>query len=299
MIHHFSILLLFVDSSFLFYFTINHTAMYTRGFESGKDPRYPHAFVYRHPMFLMGDWETCLKMKLPDKNDQQQAAVTSRTEVAGGKAYPTEASCHDRVFHEQQGSTRRDTVAGVVKVDSSPTSTVVRSVAPQARVYSNMGPNLPSWNDYRRLSEESATKVSSSMQNQAVELFQMGLLDSCILGGGAFLGATLGLDTMMSPLFTSAMGGYADLGDYAMPRRLGSASLPFRIQGGQIINDTPMMPSDDEVRNATQEIVSAAIDALRPKSQIDLDTMTDLFLERSKSRLSSRPFSIMGSRNTA
>ena len=209
-------------------------------------------------MFLMGDWETCLKMKLPDKNDQQQAAVTSRTEVAGGKTYPTEASCHYRVFHEQQGSTRRDTVAGVVKVDSSPTSTVVRSVTPQASVYSIMGLNLPSWNDYRRS-----------------------------------LGATFGLDIMMSPLFTSAMGGYADLGDYAMPRRLGSASLPFRIQGGQMINDTPMMPSDDEVHNATQKIVSAAIDALRPKLQNDLDTMTDLFLERSKSRLSSCPFSIM------
>ena len=276
-----------------------------RGFEPVKDPRYPRANVYRHPMFLKGDWETCLKMKLPDKNDQQQAAVTGRTEVAGGKSYPTEAYCHDRVFHEQQGSTRRDTVAGVAKVDSSPTPTVVRSVTPQTSVYSNMGPNLPSWNDYRLLSEESATKLSSSMQNQAFALFQMGLLDSFILGGDLSLGATTGLDIMMSPLLTSAMGGYADLVGYAKPRLLGIASLPFRIQGGHMINATPMMPSDDEVRNATQKIVSAAIDALRPKSQTEtigsprLDTLIDLFLERSMSRLSSCPLSIMGSRNTS
>ncbi len=256
-------------------------------------------------MFLRGDWETCLKMKLPDKNDQQQAAVTGRPEGAGGKAYPTEAYCHDRVFHEQWESTHRDTVAGVMKVDSSPTSTGIRSVTPQASVYSNMEPNLSSWNDYRRLLEKSTTKVSPSMHNQALAPLQMGLLDPFILGGDASIGATIGRGIMMSPFLTSDMGGYADLGDYAKPRRLGSSSLPFRIQGGQMRNATPMMPSDDEVRNATQEIVSAAIDVLHPKSQIEtigstsLDTVTNLFLENSKSRLSSCPFSIMGSRNTA
>lgn len=92
---------------------------------------------------------------------------------------------------------------------------------------------------------------------------------------------------------------------------------PQRMQS-QAINKANRAPSDAEVRSATQDIVSAAIDVLRPagarRVTVDrplpgmgsdnggtsrLDAMTDLFLERSRARLSSRPVSLMGPRRSS
>ncbi len=77
--------------------------------------------------------------------------------------------------------------------------------------------------------------------------------------------------------------------------------------GDRITIPSSATPSDADVRSATQDIVSAAIDALRPKrrrlsidhlpssgSSVCLDIMTEMFLERSRKVLSSRPVSIMG-----
>ena len=65
-----------------------------------------------------------------------------------------------------------------------------------------------------------------------------------------------------------------------------------------------MTPSDTAVRIATQEIVSAAIDALHPMSRVEsilgtrVDATADLLLKSSNARLSYPPFSTTESWNT-
>ena len=100
------------------------------------------------------------------------------------------------------------------------------------------------------------------------------------------------------------------LGDTGGMSRAHIDAQRLQMHGDRIMFPSTSTPSDAEVHSATQNIVSAAIDALRPKrrrltvdqlppnsgSTAYLDVMTEIFLERSRKVLSSRPVSIIGSR---
>ncbi len=261
-------------------------------------------------MFLKGDWETCFKIELPNADDRQQVLAKGRSKRVANS--PSEARYHapsvakiDRGLHESEESNPR----GVANLDSSS-----RTFSHQA---SANGLNLPPWMDYSRcLLEKSATKASQVMQIVAVPSC-MGLSNSVVLGGDVPMsmidqyaphGVTTGLDMMMSCFPTS------DSGGHAMPGRIKNMSLGsvpsihddhgqlllHRLMGGQITT-----LSDTAVCIATREIVSAAIDALSPKSRMEsilstrVDATADLFLMRSNARLSYPPFSFTESRNMA
>lgn len=139
------------------------------------------------------------------------------------------------------------------------------------------------------------------------------------------------VDMMPMNMMTSGMLSSSNLGRTRRMPLSHSFQQQMQGKGGMGMNGsaTAAAPSDAEVRSATKDIVSAAMNALRPNKEsvqepvqtdanprprkcrrhtIDappsaigqagassrLDAMTDLFLERSLARLKSRPAGIMG-----
>ena len=139
------------------------------------------------------------------------------------------------------------------------------------------------------------------------------------------------VDMMPMNMMTSGMLSSSSLGRTRRMPLSHSFQQQMQGKGGMGMNGsaTAAAPSDAEVRSATKDIVSAAMNALRPNKEsvqepvqtdanprprkcrrhtIDappsaigqagassrLDAMTDLFLERSLARLKSRPAGIMG-----
>mmetsp|Transcript_17419 Transcript_17419/g.37608 ORF Transcript_17419/g.37608 Transcript_17419/m.37608 type:complete len:595 (-) Transcript_17419:108-1892(-) len=204
--------------------------------------------------------------------------------------------------------------------------------------YSNLGPKFSSMKEnlmYRSLLQESMG--GQGIQDRSASLRQTKLqlstsLASTMMGyshPSMKTGTTLPMNHRRASLDAgtgSYMSSSSVMGNHnAMLRRMERMPMPFasgfhhghpqpqqeQHMQGQMLN-TATTPSDAEVRSATEDIVSAAIDALRPESRrhaisrvcnggstSHLDAMTDVFLERSMARLSSRPVAIMGPRKIA
>lgn len=325
------------------------------GFDVVKDPQYPQVNVYNHPMFQNGDWEACLRMKLPDPNDQQvmsQARVNHINNVAEkNQVLANNNSRNDRmpeppaspvpeVVAEANRPSPRTTVHSVtppmteeikniIAMQSSFSAfeaALLERAVTQTK-FSNLGPKFSSMKEslmYRMRGQGMQDPFASLRQTKLQSSSSLGSPMMGYLHPSMKTGNTLPMNYRRVTVDGGTGGNYMSSSvmgnDIAMLRRMERMPRPFAgLHNGrpqpqqethmpsQMMNTRPT-PSDAEVRSATEDIVSAAIDALRPKSRrhtishvntSELDAMTDMFLERSMARLSSRPTAIMGPRKTA
>ena len=341
-----------------------------RGFETIKDPQYPQVNVYQHPQFREGEWETCLDIKLPDPTEKQQQVTSSaqgkETRKGSPRQEPMQGEEPASPRHQQvmgdisllspPGTVRSVTPPGVLplsdaalleRVSSQSGVAAAGSSQPQ---YSNLGPKFATMEEnllYRRLLHQSMggqgiqePAVSSTSLMHQHQQFQQTLLQRGGSQGRMMHGSGMPMnhrratiDMMPSNMLRNMGAGAMSSMSFGAASSTGLGNVSAQQQQQQL-QQTMLMrqttPSDDEVRSATQDIVGAALNALRqnettvqqrqPQQQprpvhrsrrhtVDalpsysttaastsrLDAMTNMFLERSLARLQTRP-AIMGPR---
>ncbi|KAL3770807.1 hypothetical protein ACHAWU_006366 [Discostella pseudostelligera] len=318
------------------------------GFEVLKDPNYPFVNVFRHPMFRKGDWEGCLQIQLPDREQastgRYQADATSRRK--SNRSNSPLSPIQNDVAEE---ATTRSVTPPKASSSSTNLNLLERRASAQVQteaLHPNLGlllSSLPTNNAINR------RVTIDSVPDEATLAFQLKLRE-CLLpwrnqgrmaaGMGNLDLQTIGRSSSMpmrrASLNDINMAAVAERirldGNFSLPMNnyrcpsldeLGAAMTPAYIKSHlqlqQMQRDRTMLfaplsttPSDAEVRSATQDIMTAAIDAMLPKrrrlsidhlpnsgSTVHLDVITEIFLERSRKVLSSRPVSIMGPRSAA
>lgn len=298
-----------------------------RGFEVLKDPNYPFVKVFKHPMFRKGDWEGCLQIQLPGASNRMQVSEKGQTAVTSRRKnyIPSLSLSLIPNVSVEEVSTR-----SVTPPKASSSSDLFDRLASAQTEMGQLLSSLPTNNFmYRRVTYDPTP-------DEATAMFQQKLRECLLLGRnqGRMGDSELKTSTNSMPMFHRR----ASLND--MDARVaehmqfnGNVCLPMNYRRPSLGNsgdmslayvntqqlqkfhqDKIMIPSsssDADVRSATQDIVSAAIDVLRPKrrritvdclpssgSSVCLDVMTEIFLERSRKVLSSRPVLMMGTRST-
>jgi hypothetical protein len=293
-------------------------------------------------MFRKGDWEGCLQIQLPDR----EQASTGRRQADAASRRNNNLS-NSPLSPIQNGVAEEATTRSVTppKASSSSTHLLERLASAQAQteaLHPNLGlllSSLPTNNVINR------RVTFDSVPDEVTVAFQLKLRE-CLLprrnqgrmsGVGNLDLQTIGRSSSMpmrrASLNDINMAVVAERmrldGNFSLPMNYRSPSLddmgagmtPAYIKSQlqlrqmqrkrTVFAPSSTTPSDAEVRSATQNIMTAAIDVILPKrrrlssdhlpnsgSTVHLDVMTEIFLERSRKVLSCRPVSIMGPRST-
>jgi len=269
------------------------------GFDTVNDPRYPFVNVYKHAMFQEGDWEGCLQMKLPDLNDQQvmsqaQAGADEKIKNISRKGPSPEHSASSAapkvvVAANNYLSLGRSVTLSLNEKPESDTATTTQQTSPTNACKAAFLELAVTQTNIHQQHSNLGPVFSSKKEN----LIRRSTLD-------AYTGGNLMSSSSSIIINDSIL--------RRMEQRHFSHGQEKPVQG-QMLN-TNTTPSDAAVLLATGGIVSAAMDALRPisrKHTIDhvytngnvtsrLDAMTTAFLQRSMTKLSRRPTSIIGPR---
>jgi hypothetical protein len=280
-------------------------------------------------MFQKGDWEGCMQIKLPDPSHPKSSDVE--------KGQPTVSSRNNRNLPDSQ-------MPPIVSADDVTTNT--RSVTPPnafsgAELFRRLAATQP---EVIHPNSSFESILSSLQTNNAMNrrvtydptpddstaFFEKQILRDCLIrnlelqsmnrsSSMPMLHRRASLNDMnmrvvglmhLNGNICHPMHRRLSLGDTGGMSRAHIDAQRLQMHGDRIMFPSTSTPSDAEVHSATQNIVSAAIDALRPKrrrltvdqlppnsgSTAYLDVMTEIFLERSRKVLSSRPVSIIGSR---
>lgn len=251
-------------------------------------------------MFHKGDWERCLQIQLPGASNRMQASEKGQTAATSKrKDYIPSLS----IPLVPNVSAEEATTRSVTPLKASSSSDLFERLASAQTEMGRLLSSLPTNNImYRRVTYDPTP-------DEATAAFHQKLRECLLLGrnhgrmGDSEL-KTIGRTNSM-PMFHRR----ASLND--MSSAYVNAQQLQKFHQDKVMIPSSMPPSDADVRSATQDIVSAAIDALRPKrrritvdclpssgSSVSLDVMTEIFLERSRKVLSSRPVLMMDLRST-
>ena len=301
-----------------------------RGFEALKDPQYPYINVFKHPLFRKGDWEGCLQIKLPGSNGviaQSSHAVATRFMTSSNILLSANLPSQEVDVEERNTLTLSPNARSVTPPKASSNVNLLERLA--STQSGNTEPtsilgvmlSMPT-NKNRRVTQDSTQdEAAASLQQNLRDFFSLGTSRGRM---GSFSAQTLGSRSSLPMTHRRASLNDIKIADRIQLDKFRRSSLceigeipstfrsSFQVHQprDRPVHTTSRILSDAEVFSVTEDIVSAAIDALHPKrrriaighspisSTSCLDVMTELFLQRSTKVLHSRPISIMGPRIT-